>query len=107
MAVTVSKASGIEAGFRVGLVDSGHTGLDVALGGRALLLHENDASDYGIGVQVTWDPGEQRKGMVASLAKFVSDRIEAAALPCGIMVTPSTPPALGAMWQETHAPRGR
>ncbi len=61
------EGAGIEAGFRVGLLDS-NTGLDVALTGRALLLHENDASDWGIGVQATWDPGEKRKGMVASVA---------------------------------------
>ncbi len=65
---------GIEGGFRVGLLDN-NSGLDLALTGRALLLHENDFSDWGIGVQATWDPGEKREGLVASVASsFGQDR---------------------------------
>jgi hypothetical protein len=88
---------GIEAGFRVGLVDSDQ-GLDVALGGRALLLHENDASDYGIGVQVTWDPGEQRKGMVASLgSSYGQDRGGSTSL-----WDNGNSLGVGALWQESQ-----
>ena len=92
------EGAGIEAGFRAGLVDSDQ-GLDVALGARALLLHENDASDYGIGVQVTWDPGEQRKGMVASLgSSYGQDRGGSTSLwDNGNAMNP-----IGTMWQETQ-----
>ena len=92
------EGAGIEAGFRAGLVDSDQ-GLDVALGARALLLHENDASDYGIGVQVTWDPGEKRKGMVASLgSSYGQDRGGSTSLwDNGNAMNP-----IGTMWQETQ-----
>ena len=92
------EGAGIEAGFRAGLVDSDQ-GLDVALGARALLLHENDASDYGIGVQVTWDPGEKRKGMVASLgSSYGQDRGGSTSLwDNGNAMNP-----IGSMWQETQ-----
>ncbi len=94
------QGAGIEAGFRVGLVDSDQ-GLDVALGARALLLHENDASDYGIGVQVTWDPGEQRKGMVASLgSSYGQDRGGSTSLWDNGNSVRAT--GIGAMWQETQ-----
>ena len=71
----------------------------MALGARALLLHENDASDYGIGVQVTWDPGEKRKGMVASLgSSYGQDRGGSTSLwDNGNAMNP-----IGTMWQETQ-----
>ena len=94
------QGAGIEAGFRVGLVDSDQ-GLDVALGARALLFHENDASDYGIGVQVTWDPGEKNKGMVASVgSSYGQDRGGSTSLWDNGNSIHSN--GLGAMWQETQ-----
>ena len=94
------EGAGIEAGFRVGLLDSAQ-GLEIALGARALLLHENDVSDYGLGVQATWDPGEKRKGFVASVASsYGQDAGGSTSLwDNGNAIHQN---GIGAMWMETQ-----
>ncbi len=62
-----NRGSGLETGFRLGLLDV-NSGLDVALHGRALLAHESDYQDRGVGIQASWDPGEKQRGLRASLA---------------------------------------
>ncbi len=62
-----NRGSGLETGFRLGLLDV-NSGLDVALHGRALLAHESDYQDSGVGIQASWDPGEKQRGLRASLA---------------------------------------
>ena len=56
----------METGFRLGYLDA-HSGLDVALHGRVLVVHESDYRDWGAGVQASWDPGEKQRGFRASV----------------------------------------
>ena len=57
--------AGLETGFRLGYLDA-NQGLDVAVQGRVLLVHESDYRDWGVGVQASWDPGEKQRGFRAS-----------------------------------------
>ena len=57
---------GVESGFRLGYLDA-HYGLDVALQGRVLVVHESDYRDWGVGVQASWDPGEKQRGLRVSV----------------------------------------
>ena len=59
------RGAGVETGVRLGYLDANH-GLDVALHGRALVVHESDYRDWGVGVQASWDPGEKQRGFRAS-----------------------------------------
>ncbi len=60
------RGAGMETGFRLGYLDA-HSGLDVALHGRVLVVHESDYRDWGAGVQASWDPGEKQRGFRASV----------------------------------------
>ena len=57
---------GAETGFRLGYLDAS-SGLDVALHGRVLVVHESDYRDWGLGVQASWDPGEKQRGFRVSV----------------------------------------
>ena len=57
--------AGLETGFRLGYLDA-NQGLDVAVQGRVLLVHESDYRDWGVGVQASWDPGKKQRGFRAS-----------------------------------------
>ena len=60
------RGSGVETGVRLGYLDANH-GLDVALRGRVLVVHESDYRDWGVGVQASWDPGEKQRGFRVSV----------------------------------------
>ena len=60
------RGSGAEAGFRLGFLDAA-SGLDVAMHGRMLLVHESDYRDFGVGMQVSWDPGKKDRGLQLSM----------------------------------------
>ena len=60
------RGSGAETGFRLGYLDA-NSGLDVAMLGRVLVVHESDYRDWGVGVQASWDPGEKQRGFRASV----------------------------------------
>ena len=60
------RGSGMETGFRLACPDPDR-GLDAALQGRTLLVHESDYRDWGVGVQARWDPGEKRRGLRVSV----------------------------------------
>ena len=60
------RGSGAEAGFRLGFLDAA-SGLDIAWHGRVLLVHESDYRDFGVGMQVSWDPGKKRRGLQLSM----------------------------------------
>ena len=60
------RGAGVETGLRLGYLDANH-GLDVALHGRTLVVHESDYRDWGLGVQASWDPGEKQRGFRASV----------------------------------------
>ena len=60
------RGAGMETGFRLGYLDA-HSGLDVALQGRVLVVHENDYRDWGAGVQASWDPGAKQRGLRVSV----------------------------------------
>ncbi len=55
------QGAGVETGARIGFLDAG-SGLDVAVHGRVLLVHESDYRDWGVRVQASWDPGRQARG---------------------------------------------
>ena len=61
------QGAGGETGVRFGFFDAG-SGLDVALHGRALVVHEHDFREWGAGVQVSWDPGLKGRGLQVSLS---------------------------------------
>ena len=61
------RGSGAETGFRLGYLDA-NSGLDMALQGRALVVHGSDYRDWGVGVQASWDPGEKQRGFRMSVA---------------------------------------
>ena len=56
------RGAGAEAGFRFGIANA-RTGLDIAVHGRLLLVHESDYRDSGFGVQATFDPGTRQRGL--------------------------------------------
>ena len=60
------RGAGVETGFRLGYLDANH-GLDVALHGRTLVVHESDYRDWGLGVQASWDPGQKQRGFRAAV----------------------------------------
>ena len=60
------QGAGAEVGARLGFLDAG-SGLDVAVHGRMLLVHESDYRDWGVRVQASWDPGRQARGLRLSL----------------------------------------
>ena len=60
------RGKGVESGFRLGFLDA-NSGLDVALLGRTLVVHEGDYRDWGVGVQASWDPGEKQRGFRVSV----------------------------------------
>ena len=60
------RGAGLETGVRLGYLDANH-GLDVALHGRVLVVHEKDYRDWGVGVQASWDPGEKQRGFRTSV----------------------------------------
>ena len=60
------RGGGAETGFRLGYLDA-NCGLDVALHGRVLVVHEGDYRDWGVGLQGSWDPGEKQRGFRASV----------------------------------------
>ncbi len=60
------RGAGMETGFRLGYLDA-HSGLDAALYGRVLVVHESDYRDWGAGLQVSWDPGEKQRGLRVSV----------------------------------------
>ena len=60
------RGGGVETGFRLGYLDT-HYGLDVALHGRVLVVHESDYRDWGVGVQASWDPGKKQSGLRVSV----------------------------------------
>ena len=60
------RGAGVETGFGLRYLDAS-SGLDVALHGRLLVVHESDYRDWGAGVQASWDPGEKQRGFRASV----------------------------------------
>ena len=60
------RGAGMETGFRLGFLDA-NRGLDVAMHGRVLVVHESDYRDWGVGLQASWDPGKKQRGFRASL----------------------------------------
>ena len=60
------RGSGAEAGFRLGYLDAAG-GLGIASHGRMLLVRESDYRDLGLGMQVSWDSGEKRRGLQLSM----------------------------------------
>ena len=60
------RGAGVETGFRLAYLDA-NRGLDVALHGRVLAVHESDYRDWGVGLQASWDPGEKQRGFRASV----------------------------------------
>ena len=56
------RGAGAEAGFRLGIANA-RAGLDIAVHGRLLLVHESDYRDSGLGVQATFDPGARQRGL--------------------------------------------
>ena len=60
------RGSGAETGVRLGYLNA-NSGLDVALHGRLLVVHESDYQDWGVGVHASWDPGEKQRGLRASV----------------------------------------
>ena len=61
-----NRGTGAEAGFRIGFLGP-ENGLDVALYGRALLAHESDYENWGLGSQGSWDPGLKGRGLRLSM----------------------------------------
>ena len=60
------RGAGMETGFRLGYLDA-NRGLDVALQGRVLVVHESDYQDWGLGVQARWDPRAKQQGFRVSV----------------------------------------
>ena len=60
------RGAGMETGVRLGFLDA-NRGLDVAMHGRVLVVHESDYRDWGVGLQASWDPGKKQRGFRASL----------------------------------------
>ena len=61
------EGAGAETGLRLAFLDA-VSGLDLALHGRVLLVHEwQDYRDWGWGVQVSWDPGRKHRGLHLSM----------------------------------------
>ena len=59
------RGAGVETGVLLGSRDASH-GLDVALRGRVLVVHESDYRDWGVGLQASWDPGAKQRGFRVS-----------------------------------------
>ena len=60
------EGTGAETGFRIGFLDA-NRGLDIAWHGRVLLVHKSDYRDFGVGMQVSWDPGKKDHGLQLSM----------------------------------------
>ena len=60
------RGAGLETGFRLRYLDAIH-GLDVALNGRVLVVHESEYQDWGVGLQASWDPGAKQRGLRATV----------------------------------------
>ena len=60
------RGTGVETGFRLGYLDA-NSGVDVALLGRTLVVHESGYRDWGLGVQASWDPGVKQRGLRVSV----------------------------------------
>ena len=60
-----NRGAGMETGFRLGYLDA-NRGLELALHGRVLAVHESDYRDWGVGLQASWDPGEKQRGFRSS-----------------------------------------
>ena len=60
-----NRGAGMETGFRLGYLDA-NRGLELALHGRVLAVHESDYRDWGVGLRASWDPGEKQRGFRSS-----------------------------------------
>ena len=88
-----NRGSGLETGVRLAYLDATR-GLDVALQGRMLMVHQSGYRDWGVGGQAIWDPGEPQHGSRMSVTSSLGqagggrttlwDNAEAVTRPRGI-----------------------
>ena len=96
------RGSGVETGVRLGYLDANH-GLDVALRGRVLVVHESDYRDWGVGVQASWDPGEKQRGFRASVTSTRGQDGGGRTTLWNNANTVTRPPGMGAMGMSSQS----
>ena len=90
------RGSGVETGFRLGYLDA-NSGLDMAMLGRVLVVHESDYRDWGLGVQASWDPGEKQRGFRVSVTSTRGQDGGGRTTLWNNANTVTSPPGMGAM----------
>ena len=96
------RGSGAETGFRLGYLDA-NSGLDVAMLGRVLVVHETDYRDWGVGVQASWDPGEKQRGFRASVTSTRGQDGGGRTTLWNNANTVTRPPGMGAMGMSSQS----
>ena len=90
------RGSGVETGFRLGYLDA-NSGLDMAMLGRVLVVHESDYRDWGLGVQASWDPGEKQRVFRVSVTSTRGQDGGGRTTLWNNANTVTSPPGMGAM----------
>ena len=80
---------GAEAGLRMGYANR-RNGVDASLFGRTLVAHVSGYRDWGIGVQLAWDPGRKNRGLRMSVSP-TRGRDRSGATSMWSMATPAGP----------------
>ena len=96
------RGSGAETGFRLGYLDA-NSGLDVAMLGRVLVVHESDYRDWGLGVQASWDPGEKQRGFRVSVTSTRGQDGGGRTTLWNNANTVTRPPGMGAMGMSSQS----
>ena len=96
------RGSGAETGFRLGYLDA-NSGLDVAMLGRVLVVHESDYRDWGLGVQASWDPGEKQRGFRVSVTSTRGQDGDGRTTLWNNANTVTRPPGMGAMGMSSQS----
>ena len=96
------RGSGVETGFRLGYLDA-NSGLDVAMLGRVLVVHESDYRDWGLGVQASWDPGEKQRGFRVSVTSTRGQDGGGRTTLWNNANTVTRPPGMGAMGMSSQS----
>ena len=96
------RGSGAETGFRLGYLDA-NSGLDVAMLGRVLVVHESDYRDWGVSVQASWDPGEKQRGFRASMTATRGQDGGGRTTLWNNANTVTRPPGMGAMGMSSQS----
>ena len=96
------RGSGAETGFRLGYLDA-NSGLDVAMLGRVLVVHESDYRDWGFGVQASWDPGEKQRGFRVSVTSTRGQDGGGRTTLWNNANTVTRPPGMGAMGMSSQS----